>query len=337
MKLSAAIILIALLAVQASATQDLEDRSQEAITEKTSGSQPKGMMLGGVWDWDKCVNTQCKLGEGDCDTDSECVDGLVCGHNNCKTMHPAEADLYMPLADCCEVIQPLHLDYCVKNPGCGFGVGDCDDDTHCDAGLVCGHNNCRAMNPSTDPVLIHHKADCCVTCAAVTAVVEDVAHPQPPMFFVDGKVQTVERTVSKPPSVLATANVHSLPFLAYGDKIKLECCSKKNTPCNFFVAVYHCPPCSRHQNGGLPAFLAADRWVGTSCAPVFTPTGSSQAQSMTVFQKTLAPGDMRTIPISSDAPHVAVFSTTGDIGDWCPRNTASGLSGPHRPCVCLEV
>eukprot|EP01064_Diplonema_japonicum_P018704 TRINITY_DN273_c0_g1_i11.p1 TRINITY_DN273_c0_g1~~TRINITY_DN273_c0_g1_i11.p1 ORF type:complete len:337 (+),score=110.13 TRINITY_DN273_c0_g1_i11:69-1079(+) len=312
-----------------------EDRVGEKVAEDVSKGAVSANMLGGtLWDWDRCVAEPCKEGEGDCDSDAECKAGLTCGHNNCKTMHPAEADLYMTYADCCEVMQPFHLDYCQEKPGCGFGVGDCDDDDQCGAGLVCGYNNCRAMHARTDPVLIHHRADCCTTCAAVTVVLDGIPTPQPPMSFVGGKLVTAERTLANPPSVLAGSVVHSLPSLSSDDEIKLECCAKKNTPCNFFVAVYHCPPCSATANGGIPNFLASQGWSGSSCAPIFTPAGSSQAQTMTVFQKTLQAGEDLTIPLSTAAPHVAVF-TTGGVGDWCPNRVATGTKGPNRPCVCL--
>ena len=37
--------------------------------------------------WSCCTETKtCGVGEGDCDTDGECLDGLKCGSNNCKTI-----------------------------------------------------------------------------------------------------------------------------------------------------------------------------------------------------------------------------------------------------------
>eukprot|EP01064_Diplonema_japonicum_P018702 TRINITY_DN273_c0_g1_i1.p1 TRINITY_DN273_c0_g1~~TRINITY_DN273_c0_g1_i1.p1 ORF type:complete len:358 (+),score=95.14 TRINITY_DN273_c0_g1_i1:66-1076(+) len=336
MKLSS--VFLVAVAVQLANGQDNdagEDRLAEVNAEHQLASGG-GQTLNTPWDWDRCLNKMCKLGEGDCDSDDQCKDDLVCGHNNCKTMHPNDADYYHRLADCCDVMSPYHLDYCQKTPGCGFGTGDCDDEAgQCAEGLVCGVNNCRAMHPQIDPNLIHHKADCCTTCAAVTAVIDDIAMPQPPMAFTNGKVVTAERTLTNPPSALANAVVHSLPPMSSGDSIKLECCAKKNTPCNFFVAVYHCPPCSAAYNGGVPSFLASQGWSGASCAPIFTPAGSSNAQTMTVFHKTLQAGEDFTIPLSTAAPHVAVFTTTGDVGEWCPSRVAAGTVGPNKPCVCL--
>ena len=47
--------------------------------------------------WSCCTSTnQCGIGEGDCDTDSDCSGNLKCGTNNCDTA------LGFPSAmDCC--------------------------------------------------------------------------------------------------------------------------------------------------------------------------------------------------------------------------------------------
>ena len=45
-------------------------------------------------DWNCCSSSsQCGLGEGDCDYDSDCAGDLVCGRNNC-----ADGDFGL---DCC--------------------------------------------------------------------------------------------------------------------------------------------------------------------------------------------------------------------------------------------
>ena len=41
------------------------------------------------------VNSPCTVGEGDCDSDDQCIGGLKCGKDNCGHDFP-------PLADCCE-------------------------------------------------------------------------------------------------------------------------------------------------------------------------------------------------------------------------------------------
>ena len=49
---------------------------------------------------DSCCNedNKCDVGEGDCDYDSDCLDGLVCGWNNCDSTGDAEWDWN---DDCC--------------------------------------------------------------------------------------------------------------------------------------------------------------------------------------------------------------------------------------------
>ena len=42
-------------------------------------------------------NIPCSEGEGDCDSDSECRPGLICGHNNCNP----ETHDWDPVDDCC--------------------------------------------------------------------------------------------------------------------------------------------------------------------------------------------------------------------------------------------
>eukprot|EP01064_Diplonema_japonicum_P008238 TRINITY_DN1571_c0_g1_i1.p1 TRINITY_DN1571_c0_g1~~TRINITY_DN1571_c0_g1_i1.p1 ORF type:complete len:354 (+),score=67.73 TRINITY_DN1571_c0_g1_i1:65-1063(+) len=301
-----------------------DDQSDVGAMGVSSGS------LGGL---SYCSNRLCQFGEGDCDID-ECAPGLGCGYNNCRRMNPGQDHIFSSLVDCCETLALYHYEWCDKNPGCGYGEGDCDGDSECGIGLTCGLNNCRRMHPEIPSSAIAPSADCCVTCGGAATVRQGTTTQHPPSSFVNGRHTNNERTLANPPAALEGAALYSLPELDTGDEIKLECCSDRNVPCNFFVAVYHCPPCSRSQNGGIPSHLVAHGWVGSSCAPVFTPAGSSQSQTMTVFQKTLAPGETHDIPVTLDAPHVAVLMNNGPIGDWCPKQIKSGTTGPNKPCVC---
>ena len=49
---------------------------------------------------DSCCtsNRQCDVDQGDCDSDSECKQGLKCGSNNCKTKSGLQWDAG---DDCC--------------------------------------------------------------------------------------------------------------------------------------------------------------------------------------------------------------------------------------------
>merc|ERR1719167_2042500 len=74
----------------------------------------------------------CKAGEGDCDSDSDCVGDLICGSNNCKGEAFAADD------DCCydrkkEVCDGTAENIaigscCTKDFPCKAGEGDCDSD-----------------------------------------------------------------------------------------------------------------------------------------------------------------------------------------------------------------
>ena len=58
-------------------------------------------------EWDCCnPTTKCGEGEGDCDTDDDCVGDLICGSsrdksNNCKNEFANSASFWMDKADCC--------------------------------------------------------------------------------------------------------------------------------------------------------------------------------------------------------------------------------------------
>ena len=41
---------------------------------------------------------------------------------------------------------------------CGFGEGDCDTNDQCEGNLICGIDNCQAMNPNKN---FDTYADCC--------------------------------------------------------------------------------------------------------------------------------------------------------------------------------
>ena len=120
-------------------------------------------------------NNQCDIGEGDCDSDSDCKPGLKCGQRNSendplqgltgfekyqgkggvhKYAHKYgdycyDPNFYQKAAEC----DPNWFDptpvqvnyvgdsYCTKSKPCDLGVGDCDADTDCKQGLKCGQRN----------------------------------------------------------------------------------------------------------------------------------------------------------------------------------------------------
>ena len=53
-----------------------------------------------LFSWSCCSSAnKCEENQGDCDEDTDCKDGLICGINNCKDIH----GLNFPedSADCC--------------------------------------------------------------------------------------------------------------------------------------------------------------------------------------------------------------------------------------------
>ena len=52
--------------------------------------------------WSCCTTeNRCKEGDGDCDYDGQCQDGLVCGRDNCLDMNPGSQ--FSQYADCCKL------------------------------------------------------------------------------------------------------------------------------------------------------------------------------------------------------------------------------------------
>jgi len=91
-----------------------------------------GLPLGS---FDFCSDTTpCGQGEGDCDSTSECQDGLTCLNRDFGVLYGFD-----PLVDVCEVpgTRRGNFDYCAVAGPCPAGAGDCDDDTECLNGLSC--------------------------------------------------------------------------------------------------------------------------------------------------------------------------------------------------------
>jgi len=100
---------------------------------------------------DCCRGKKCAEGEGDCDEDSECAEGLVCGTSNCGAGFPSHYDCCEKKGETCKAGSTS--EDCCRGKKCAEGEGDCDEDSECAEGLVCGTNNCGEGFPS------HY--DCC--------------------------------------------------------------------------------------------------------------------------------------------------------------------------------
>merc|ERR1719312_53749 len=104
---------------------------------------------GGNSDWNCCTSQNpCPINQGDCDSDSDCQDGLVCGKDNCQAIYPNAH----PAADCCIKRAPRcdggtdDWSCCSRSQPCGYGEGDCDQNSDCQSGLRCGRDNCRSFH-----------------------------------------------------------------------------------------------------------------------------------------------------------------------------------------------
>ena len=77
----------------------------------------------------------CDVGEGDCDSDSQCLPGLKC-------VEGAGPDYGWPAhisvcEDTCHPSRPGGWEYCSPDCPCGPGEGDCDSSADCLPGLTC--------------------------------------------------------------------------------------------------------------------------------------------------------------------------------------------------------
>merc|ERR1711892_155679 len=126
----------------------------------TAAPAGTGFGNGSSSDWTFCsASAPCSLGQGDCDSDTECANSLLCGADNCGDFHPGAEST----ADCC--ILPAgngtgtssDWDFCSVSAPCSLGHGDCDSDAECAHSLICGADNCGDFDVNADSA-----ADCCI-------------------------------------------------------------------------------------------------------------------------------------------------------------------------------
>ncbi len=115
----------------------------------------------GLGAYDSCsTRCACSQGGGDCDADSHCQGDLICGQDNgarfqlprfldvcwpnhCENGLMDEDETGIDLGGSCALCnsQAGNYDHCSSYCPCPQGEGDCDIDSHCQVGLVCGVNN----------------------------------------------------------------------------------------------------------------------------------------------------------------------------------------------------
>src|SRR5690606_18947447 len=75
---------------------------------------------------------------GDCDTDAECLPGLVCQGEGPDYDLPEGVDVCVPVACLPENLPPVYTQgHCSSECRCGAGVGICNNDTECLTGHEC--------------------------------------------------------------------------------------------------------------------------------------------------------------------------------------------------------
>lgn len=107
------------------------------------------------------LDKPCGEGEGDCDSNDECMAGLRCGTNNCDL----SAGTFEQLDDCCSALVKCDGgdSCCTADRPCDVGEGDCDDNSHCREGLTCGKDNCDQLAGTFQPT-----DDCCFDLANIS-------------------------------------------------------------------------------------------------------------------------------------------------------------------------
>ena len=131
------------------------------------------------------------------------------------------------------------------------------------------------------------------------------------------------------PTVMETASVYSFTGgIAAGYQIRLECCGSQD--CDFFLSVYHCPPCSTSRSGGYPGSLPVSLWTPGLCSPLFTQ--GAHTYPTATFHKRVTAGSVELLPPTTTAvPYVAIFNLRGSTGPVLCRTR-----GPIIPATeCL--
>ncbi len=91
-------------------------------------------------DWHYCsAACPCDDGEGDCDSDDECVTGTICVKGGIGAEFGYDPDVDICLATCHRSALG-GANYCAPDCPCDEGEGDCDGDDECAPGLACARN-----------------------------------------------------------------------------------------------------------------------------------------------------------------------------------------------------
>jgi hypothetical protein len=101
-----------------------------------------------------CSSSPCIEGQGDCDSDAECLGNLTCGTDNGARYgcDPIADVCFLDLGGGCYIERQCGWRFCCSSSPCKEGGGDCDSDAECASGLICGTDNgaTYGCDPSVD-------------------------------------------------------------------------------------------------------------------------------------------------------------------------------------------
>jgi len=91
----------------------MKEHPGDELEPKPKRRNRNGPGTGSKLDWSFCTKGKpCGKGQGDCDSNDQCADGLECGVDNCRQFHPNAhrlADCCVPTKGRCVVDTPLRL------------------------------------------------------------------------------------------------------------------------------------------------------------------------------------------------------------------------------------
>src|SRR5690606_36568499 len=117
-------------------TNLMKDEDEEHID--CGGNDCAPCLVGGEDFCQDLDGQRCDEGEGDCDTDAECLSGLVCQGEGPDYDLPEGVDVCIPVDCLPENLPPVYPQgHCSSECRCSAGAGICNNDTECLTGHEC--------------------------------------------------------------------------------------------------------------------------------------------------------------------------------------------------------
>eukprot|EP00755_Sulcionema_specki_P026035 Sspe_Gene.1662::Locus_555_Transcript_1_1_Confidence_1.000_Length_1932::g.1662::m.1662 len=125
--------------------------------------------------------------------------------------------------------------------------------------------------------------------------------------------------------------------LPKGTQFELTCPKNRcGKPCEFYTAVWHCPPCTGETNGGLTAMLPADGWEPRSCAPQWAKTQGGKYSPMVTFRRQVPAGQTYTTPATDRVLQSVMLIAVPDSVD-CEERLTEPLCTATTACRWEEA